>query len=104
MDIGEKGVTKEVTMEHVSGKNAGRLMLYALSTCVWCKKTKALLDSLGVEYNFEYVDLLQGAEKEKARAEIKRWNPSLNYPTLIINNKKCIVGFKEDEIKKALNL
>jgi len=29
-----------MVVEHVPGRNAGQVMLYALSTCVWCKKTR----------------------------------------------------------------
>ena len=91
-----------MVVEHVTGKNVGRVMLYALSTCVWCKKTKALLDGLGIEYYYEYVDLLQDKDKEKVVKTLERWNPSRNFPTLVINDSKCIVGFKEDEIREAL--
>jgi glutaredoxin-like protein NrdH len=83
-------------------KKADSVMLYALSTCVWCKKTKALLDSLGVAYSYEYVDLLPDKEQDKAVEEVKKWNPPCTFPTLVINNQKCIIGFKEDEIKEAL--
>jgi glutaredoxin-like protein NrdH len=93
-----------MTVEHVSGKKVGRVMLYALSTCVWCKKTKALLDSLGVDYDYEYVDLLQGDEKKKAVNTITKWNPGGSFPTMIINDKKCVIGFREDEIREALKL
>lgn len=87
---------------HVKGQNRGKLMLYALSTCGWCKKTKDFLTSLGVEYDYVYVDLERGQERSKAINEVKRFNPACSFPTLVINNEKCIVGFKEDEIKKAL--
>ena len=40
-------------------------MLYALSTCGWCKKTKRFLDDNDVEYELTYVDLLKGEEKEQ---------------------------------------
>ncbi len=91
-------------IEHVSGKNAGKLMLYALSTCVWCRKTKQLLTDLGVEYDYLFVDLLVGQEKEQAIALIEKWNPDCSFPTLVVNDSKCIIGFKEDEIKGALKL
>ena len=39
-------------IEHVKGENKGKITLYALSTCGWCKKTKKLLDDLGVEYHY----------------------------------------------------
>jgi glutaredoxin len=91
-----------MAIEHVAGKKKGQIMLYALSTCVWCKKTRSLLDSLGVEYNYEYVDLLKDDDKKKALDVIRRWNPACNFPTIVIDNKKCIAGFREDEIRQAL--
>ena len=93
-----------MTVEHVAGKNAGQIMLYALSTCGWCRKTRELLQELGVEYSYEYVDLLQGTQQDDAMKSIETWNPSTSFPTLVVNNQKCIVGFKPDEIKKALKL
>ena len=91
-----------MSVVHVPGKNVGHIMLYALSTCGWCAKTKKLLDDLGVEYDFEYVDHLQGEEKEQAVREIRNWNPSCSFPTLVINDETCIVGYKESEIRGAL--
>jgi glutaredoxin-like protein NrdH len=91
-----------MTVVRVPGRDAGQIMLYALSTCGWCAKTKKLLDDLGVEYDFEYVDHLQGEEREKAIQEVKNWNPSCSFPTLVINEETCIVGYKEDEIRGAL--
>ena len=93
-----------MTIEHVGGKNAGKLMLYALSTCIWCRKTKQLLTDLGVEYDYVFVDLLQGQEREQTIAVVEKWNPDGSFPTLVINDSKCIVGFKENAIKEALKL
>jgi glutaredoxin len=91
-------------LEHVAGKNVGDIKLFALSTCPWCKKTKALLDSLGVEYSFVDVDLLTGKDREQAVGTVKKWNPSVSFPTLVINDNKTIVGYKEQEIKDALSV
>ncbi len=89
---------------HIKGKNKGEILLYALSTCGWCKKTKSFLNKLGVEYNYINVDELDGSEKNKIVEDVKKWNHQINYPTMVINNKICIVGFKEKEIKEALDL
>ena len=91
-------------LEYVFGKKAGHIVIYALSTCPWCKKAKKLLSDLGVEYYFTDVDLLTDDEKKQTMETVKKWNPSCSFPTLVIDDKKCIVGFKEDEIKKALKL
>jgi len=93
-----------MNVEHVPGNNMGRTMLYALSTCPWCQKTKKLLNELGVEYYYIDVDYLDGAEKEKVMNDVKKWNPACSFPTLVLNDKKCIVGFKENEIREALKL
>ncbi len=93
----------ELNFEHVKGVNKGDVKLYALSTCVWCGKTKELLMQMGVEFNFIYLDLLQGDTKQYAIDEVKRYNKNCSFPTLVINNDKTIVGFKEAEIKEALS-
>jgi glutaredoxin-like protein NrdH len=93
-----------MNLEHVPGKNVGDIKVYALSTCPWCHKAKNFLDKLGVEYSFVDVDLLAGADREQAIGTVKKWNPSASFPTIVINDNKCIVGFKEEEIKETLGL
>jgi glutaredoxin len=89
---------------HVKGKNIGKILLYAISTYGWCKKTKKLLDKLGVEYSYIDVDLIGREEKKRIDDEVQKWNPQRNYPTIVINEEEGIVGFKEQEIKEALHL
>ncbi|MCX6669762.1 MAG: glutaredoxin family protein [Methanothrix sp.] len=88
--------------EHVSGKDMGKITLYALSTCIWCKKTRELLSSLGVTFDYIYVDLLKGEERSRAVEEVRRFNSSVSFPTLVIG-EESIVGFREKEIKEALD-
>lgn len=78
-------------------------MLYALSTCQWCNKTKELLQELGVEFSYQYVDLIEGKELDEAMDAIEKLNPRGSFPTLVIDGKRCIVGFREDEIREALS-
>jgi len=92
-----------MTTEHVDGKNRGKIMLYALSTCGWCAKTKELLRELGVEFDYTYVDLLEGTEQDEAMNRVEKFNPSGSFPTLVIDNRKSIVGFREKEIREALD-
>lgn len=89
-------------MEHVKGENKGSVVLYALSTCGWCKKTRMLLEELGIEFNYIYVDLTEDEERSDVIKDVQKWNPQLSFPTVVINNKDVIVGFKEDEIKEKL--
>lgn len=86
----------------VEGVNRGDVMLYALSTCGWCKRTKALLSELGVAYRYVDVDKAEGDERESLMDEVEKWNPSRSFPTMVIDDKTCIVGFDEYKVKKEL--
>ena len=88
--------------EHVDGKDKGKVMLYALSTCGWCARTKDLLRQMGVAFDYTFVDLLDGKDQDDAMTLVEKFNPSGSFPTLVINNKKTIVGFREQEIREAL--
>jgi glutaredoxin-like protein NrdH len=78
--------------------------LYALSTCGWCKKTKELLDTNGVEYDLIYVDLLEGDEKEAVLAEVRKYNPRTSFPTVVVDDSRSVTGFKEDQLRELLGI
>ncbi|MDM7939161.1 MAG: glutaredoxin family protein [Methanothrix sp.] len=90
-----------MNFEHVAGKERGKITLYALSTCIWCKRTRELLTALGVSFDYIYVDLLKGEDRTKAIEQVKHYNPSTSFPTLVIGDKS-IVGFREKEIREAI--
>jgi glutaredoxin-like protein NrdH len=89
---------------HVDGKDLGKILLYALSTCPWCNKTKKFLDDNGISYDYIDVDLLAGEERETTIQAVTKWNPRCSFPTIVINDSKCIVGFDEKEMKDNLKL
>lgn len=91
-------------LNHVEGEKTGHIVLYALSTCIWCEKTKKLLTNLGVDFYFVDMDLLNDNDQEKAKEEVMKWNPQCSFPTIVIDNKDCVLGFEEDEIKEKLGI
>ena len=90
-------------INHIQGKNKGKIMLYALSTCGWCKKTKAFLKAQNIAFDYIDVDLLEGKEKDEVVEIIKKWNPRISFPTIVINDETCITGFDEDKLNGELN-
>jgi len=89
-------------LEHVNGENKGKVTLFALSTCGWCKKVRMLLEDLEVEYDYNYVDLTSGDEREEAVKELEKFNPDVSFPTLVINDSEVIIGFEKEEIESKL--
>lgn len=88
--------------EHVDGEDKGKIILFALSTCQWCRKTRLLLEDLKVDFSYIYVDLLAGEERNQIVEEVKKYNPQLSFPTIVIDEEKTIVGFNEEGIREAL--
>jgi len=84
----------------VPGQKVKKVMLFTLSTCIWCKKTKALFDDLGLEYNYVDVDLLVGDDQDEAYQEMWKHNSSTSFPTIVINDGEAIIiGYEEDKIR-----
>ncbi len=77
--------------------------MYSLSTCSHCKAAKQLLEQCSVQYDYTDVDRLQGEERAAILEEIKDLNPKCSFPTIKIGDQ-VIVGYKEKEIKEALEL
>ncbi|UCE95534.1 MAG: glutaredoxin family protein [Candidatus Bathyarchaeota archaeon] len=87
----------------VPGKNnKHKVLLYAISTCAWCKREKSFLRENNIEFEYVDIDLCSSEDREKARKDIIDRGGRLSYPAIIIDNKKIINGFHEDRIKEAL--
>ena len=89
----------------VSGqKKQHKVILYALSTCAWCKMTKQFLEENDVEYDYIDVDLCEEGDKQQIRANIQSKGGPLSYPTIIVDDNVLITGFRKDKLREALGL
>ena len=89
----------------VSGNNRGhKIFLYALSTCVWCKRTKKFLKDNDLA--FEYIDVDQSPLEEvrKIKKYLFDLKGKISYPTIIVDNKTLISGFQVDRLREVLEL
>lgn len=93
-----------IYMQKVPGNNREhKVKIYTLSTCGWCKKMKALLKSLDVEYEYVDIDLVQGEEAERVRNEMRKYNPRISAPTLVVDDgKEVVIGFDEEKVRRCL--
>ena len=89
----------------VQGKNnQHKVVVYALSTCVWCKMTMKYLKDNEIEFEYIDVDLCEPEEKEQVHQAILSKGGNLSYPTTIIDDKTLVTGFRKDLLKEALHL
>ena len=85
-------------------KNEHKVVVYALSTCVWCKMTKQFLKDNDITYEYIDVDVCEPEEKEQVHQQIHSKGGNLSYPTVIVDDKTLITGFRKDKLKEALEL
>ena len=58
------------------------------------------MDELGAGYDSIDVDKLPPEDAKAAREIIMKWNPRCSFPTMIIDDKDCLVGYKEAELRE----
>jgi len=89
----------------VPGKNnKHKVLMYTISTCAWCKQAKDFLKSNEVEYEYLDIDLSNREDSERIRKDILNRKGTLSYPTIIIDNKILINGFRKDDIEEVLEI
>ena len=89
----------------IEGDNSKHtVLLYALSTCGWCKKTKELLKDNNIAFEYVDVDFSTDEDYELIENDISKRGGRFSFPTIIIDDKHLITGFIEEEIKKHLEL
>jgi glutaredoxin len=74
---------------------------YGLSTCMWCRKTKAFLDGKNIDYSPVFVNEIDGDEKERIRSRVRELNPKMTFPTVKIGDT-IIIGHHPEELEEAL--
>ena len=81
------------------------LLFYGLSTCIHCRHTREFLEAENIPFEMVYVDKLEGADRDKAVEQVRKYNPRISFPTLVVDGgKEVIVGFQPDAIKDAILL
>ena len=89
----------------VAGENRKhKVSVYALSTCIWCKLTKQFLNENRVEYEYVDVDLCSAEDRDAIRREITDRGGSFSFPTVIVDDKILITGFRKDRLKEVLEI
>jgi len=80
-----------------------KIMVYALSTCPWCMKTKQFLKDNKVAFDFIDYDLADEEQQKKIITELDKLDANSGFPVIIIGNE-VIIGYNPEKISKALGL
>jgi glutaredoxin-like protein NrdH len=93
------------TWEKIDGsKSEHDVRFFGLSTCVWCKRTKQFLVDNDVSFVYCSVDTVPKEEQSHVLEELTKHNPNRNFPTVVVDGSKVIVGYNPDLLKQELGL
>jgi len=77
------------------------ITIYTLSTCSHCAHAKEYLEEHEIPYEGINVDFKSGDERNQVMDTVRKLNPAITFPTIVIG-EKVIVGFRREEIEAAL--
>ncbi len=81
-----------------------KVLIYAISTCIWCKRAKKFLRDQDIEYKYVDIDQCNVEDRSKIKNDILARGGQLVYPTIIIDDKILINNFRIDKIRNALGI
>lgn len=81
------------------------IVVYALSTCGFCKKAMAFLDEKDIAYKYIFVDQLPVETKNEIKSILKnRFKENVAFPFTVIDDAQHLVGFIKPDWVKTLRL
>jgi len=96
--------TLEFTNE--DGTNSGHnVTIFALSTCGFCKACLRFLRENSVAFKYVYFDMLDPDTKDAVKKELnEKYKERIMFPFVVIDDEHVVVGFKDAELKKMLDI
>ena len=79
-----------------------KVTIYALSTCLWCKKTKKYFEDRKVEFETVDYDKQDEARQEELMAEMRAAGGTGSFPFVKIGGAST-QGYDPEEFEKLVN-
>jgi glutaredoxin len=96
------------TLEYTSVDGARKdhdIVVFALSTCGFCKRSMSFLNDNGFAYRYIYVDRIPLETKTEVKRILKeRYKDDVAFPFATVDGKDHLVGFIEPDWKKTLGV
>jgi glutaredoxin len=78
-----------------------KITIYALSTCLWCKKTKKYFEEKGLKFDCVDYDKQDEARQKALMAEMRAGGGTGSFPFIKIDNA-CTQGYNPEEFENLL--
>ncbi|OPY34658.1 MAG: glutaredoxin 3 [Methanomassiliicoccales archaeon PtaU1.Bin124] len=79
-----------------------KVMMYTLSTCPWCKKTKQWFNDRNIPFDFVDYDKAEKDEQKVIQDRVRKENLTLSFPIVYIDDK-VIQGYSPDKYDEMMS-
>ena len=79
------------------------ILMYSLSTCPWCTKTKQFFEKRNIKFDYVEYDLASDEDKKRIYREIIDSGNNVSFPYVKIGSE-VIVGWDPDKYRELLDL
>jgi len=79
-----------------------KVKIYALSTCLWCKRTKKFFEERKIPFEAVEYDKVGEAEQERIMDEIRKKGGSGSFPFVCVGDKTA-QGYDPEEFERMLD-
>jgi glutaredoxin len=90
-----------VEYSHEDGqKKDHKVVVYALSTCGFCRRGLAFLRDNSIEFDYIYMDKISYETKSELKDALsEKYKERVAFPFIVIDDAECLVGFNEEKWK-----
>lgn len=78
-----------------------KVVMYTLSTCPWCKKTKSFFAERNIPFEFTDYDKASKEEQQKIREVCSAYGEGIAFPFVMIGDD-VVVGYNPQKYMKLL--
>ena len=88
-------------VKKVDGKFSNHIVqLVTISTCIWCKRMKNMLNDNEIEYEYTDIDLLSPLEKNALKRFLRNYTDRLAFPMCFVDGEFYGTGSSDDLVRR----
>jgi len=84
-------------------KDQREIIIFTLSTCMWCKKCKRWLNERNIKYRYIDMDQIQYSQKSEILGYLQRnYQQRISYPYMVCDKRDIVVGYNPDKYEEIM--
>lgn len=80
-----------------------KVVMYTLSTCPWCRKTKQFFKDRGILFEYVDYDLAEDEQQENIMMDMAKYSVNTSFPFVKIG-RNVVIGYDPERYAELLGL